>query len=46
MLAPATASIRYSAEGEPHPNPLTYTKSSLKNDDFVLGLPPGTYTLP
>ena len=37
---------RHSAEGEPHPSPLTYNKSSLKNDYFVLGLPPGTYTLP
>ena len=27
-------------------SPLTYNKWSLKNDHFVLGLPPGTYTLP
>ena len=38
---------RYSAiGGEPHPSPLTYNKPSLRNDRFVLGLRPGTYTLP
>ena len=38
---------RYSAaDGTPHPSPLTYNKASLRNDRFVLGLAPGTYTLP
>ena len=38
---------RYSAEsGVPHPSPLTYNKESLRNDRFILGLAPGTYTLP
>ena len=37
---------RHSAAGEPHPSPLTYNKPSLRNDHFVLGLRPGTYTLP
>ena len=37
---------RHSAVGEPHPSPLTYKKPSLRNDHFVLGLPPGTYSLP
>lgn len=38
---------RYSAaNGTPHPSPLTYNKESLRNDRFVLGLTPGTYTLP
>lgn len=36
---------RYSAECKPHSSPLTYNKSSLKNNGFVLGLPPGTYLL-
>ena len=36
---------RHSAEGEPHPSPLTYNKPSLRNDHFVLGLRPGTYTV-
>ena len=31
---------RHSAEGEPHPSPLTYNKPSLRNDGFVLGLRP------
>ncbi len=38
--------FRHSAAGEPHPSPLVYNKESLLNDRFVLGLPPGTYTLP
>ena len=40
--------FRHSAKGgaEPHPSPLSYNKESLLNDRFVLGLPPGTYTLP
>ena len=29
----------------PHPSPLTYNKESMRNDRFVLGLPPGTYVL-
>ena len=38
---------RYSApDGTAHPSPLTYNKESLLNDRFVLGLAPGTYTLP
>lgn len=37
---------RHSAKGSPHPSPLTYNKRSLLNDRFVLGLPPGSYTLP
>ena len=38
---------RYSAaDGTPHPSPLTYNKESLRNERFVLGLAPGTYTLP
>ena len=37
---------RYSAQGAPHPSPLSYNKPSLRNDHFVLGLPPGSYTLP
>jgi 3'(2'), 5'-bisphosphate nucleotidase len=38
---------RYSAaDRRPHPSPLTYNKESLRNDCFVLGLPPGTYALP
>ena len=32
---------RHSAEGEPHPSPLTYNKPSLRNGRFVLGLRPG-----
>ncbi len=32
---------RHSAEGAPHPSPLTYNKPSLRNDRFVLGLRPG-----
>ena len=38
--------FRYSAAGAPHPSPLSYNKESLLNDYFVLGLPPGAYTLP
>ena len=38
--------FRHSAEGEPHPSPLVYNKESILNDRFVLGLPPGAYTLP
>ena len=34
------------ANGTSHPSPLTYNKPSLQNDYFVLGLPPGSYTLP
>ena len=30
----------------PHPGTLRYNKPSLKNPSFVIGLPPGTYTLP
>ena len=37
---------RHSAESTPHLSSLTYNKSSLKNDGFVLGLPPGTFALP
>ena len=38
---------RYSAaDGIPHPSPLIYNKESLRNDHFVLGLAPGTYSLP
>ncbi len=32
---------RHSAEGEPHPSPLTYNKPSLRNGRFVLGLGSG-----
>ncbi len=38
--------FRHSAAGDPHPSPLVYNKESLLNSRFVLGLPPGTYTLP
>ena len=38
--------FRQSAAGEPHPSPLVYNKETLRNGRFVLGLPPGTYTLP
>lgn len=38
---------RYSGpNGSPHPSPLTYNKESLCNDWFVLGLKPGSYSLP
>ncbi len=37
---------RHSAEGEPHPSPLTYNKPSLRNDRFVLGLRPGAPARP
>ena len=38
---------RYSGpNGSPHPSPLTYNKESLCNDWFVLGLMPGSYSLP
>lgn len=37
---------RHSAEGAPHPSPLTYNKPSLRNDRFVLGLAPGAYAWP
>ena len=35
---------RHSANGSPHPSPLTYNKRSLLNDCFVLGLPLDSYT--
>ena len=38
--------FRYSADGDPHPSPLVYNKESLLNGRFVLGLPPGSYSLP
>ena len=37
---------RHSADGEPHPSPLTYNKPSLRNERFVLGLRPGDYAWP
>ena len=37
---------RHSAPGAPHPSPLIYNKPSLRNERFVLGLAPGSYTLP
>jgi len=38
---------RYSGpNGSPHPSPLSYNKESLCNDWFVLGLMPGSYSLP
>jgi len=36
----------HSAAGTPHPSSLAYNKESLLNDRFVLGLPPGSFTLP
>jgi len=37
---------RNSGQPEPHPGSLAYNKPSLKNGSFVIGLRPGTYTLP
>lgn len=37
---------RNSGQPEPHPGTLSYNKPSLKNGSFVVGLKPGTYTLP
>ncbi len=37
---------RNSGDPEPHPGTLEYNKPSLKNPSFVIGLPPGSYTLP
>ena len=37
---------RHSADGEPHPSPLTYNKPSLRNDRFVLGLRSGARARP
>lgn len=37
---------RNSGHQEPHPGTLRYNKPSLRNGSFVVGLRPGTYTLP
>jgi 3'(2'), 5'-bisphosphate nucleotidase len=37
---------RNSGTPAPHPGTLRYNKPSLKNPSFVIGLPPGTYSLP
>jgi len=37
---------RYSSSSGSHPSPLKYNKSSLLNGSFVLGLQPGTFSMP
>ncbi len=37
---------RNSGDPEPHPGTLRYNKRSLRNGNFVIGLKPGTYSLP
>ena len=37
---------RHSGHPDPHPGTLRYNKPSLRNGSFVVGLRPGTYTLP
>ena len=37
---------RHSGHPEPHPGALRYNKPSLRNGSFVVGLRPGTYSLP